>query len=203
MFGGIVETIGIITDKQEEQGCTHFFIEPKDKWHDVAIGQSIAVNGICLTATHVNTHGFSVTAVPETLRLTNLGQLAVHSSVNLERSLRVNDRIGGHIVQGHVDAVGKITQIEHDTGSSALLVTISLPEKLMKYIVAKGYITLDGMSITVITDKASSFTVTIIPHTQAVTIANYYQVGSLINIEVDMMGKYIEKLMGVHANVIG
>lgn len=196
MFSGIVETIGTILQIIKEDGCNTFVIKPHLPWQETyVIGESIAVNGVCLTVTAFNAESFTVTAVPETLRLTNLNVLTINSVVNLEKSLRANSRNGGHHVQGHIETVGKIIAIEADN-SNAWLVKISVPATLTKYIVKKGYITLDGMSITVIDVDADTFTVTLIPHTQAVTITHQYQVGCLINIEVDILGKYIEKLLG-------
>ena len=201
MFSGIVECIGTIISLYVDQGCKHFTIASKVTLNDLVIGDSIAVNGVCLTITAFTDDSFSVTAVPETLRLTNLDHFIEGSDVNLERSLRMGARIGGHYVQGHVDGVGKILEIENDH-SNALLVKISVPAHLAKYIANKGYISLDGMSITVINATPEWFTVTFIPHTQEVTVVNQYQKGTLINLETDMMGKQIEKLLGayLHAN---
>lgn len=199
MFSGIVETIGRITNMRIEDGCKHFIITPTQPYHDLTIGESIAVNGVCLTVTQFDTTSFHVTAVPETLQLTNLDLLTVESMVNLERSITLNTRLGGHYVQGHVDAMGKIIQIQA-ADKQVLLVKIGIPAQLDKYIVNKGYITLDGMSITVIESTPAWFTVTFIPHTQEVTIISQYNVGTAINIEVDIMGKYIEKLLGAQAH---
>lgn len=197
MFSGIVETIGYITHISVEDGCKHFIIKPAKPYSDLALGESIAVNGVCLTVTQFDADSFHVTAVPETLALTNLHFLTTDSMVNLERSITLNTRLGGHYVQGHIDAMGKITDIQH-VDKRVLLVKISMPTTLSKYIVNKGYITLDGMSITVIDSAPTWFTVTFIPHTQDVTIIKQYKVDSAINIEVDIMGKYIEKLLGAH-----
>jgi len=199
MFSGIVETMGIITQLEIINGCKQFTISPQSVFNDLVVGDSIAVNGVCLTVTQFTDQSFQVTAVPETLRLTNLDRLTVGSKVNLERSLTLNRRIGGHYVQGHVDGIGQILEIKNDA-SDAWLVKISLPEKLSKYVVPKGYIGLDGMSITVIESTPEWFTVTFIPHTQAITITHQYSEGDMINIEVDIMGKYVEKLLGGYAN---
>lgn len=199
MFSGIVETTGTITAILIEQGCKKFRITPAIIFDDLTIGDSIAINGVCLTVTHFDKDFFDITAVPETLRLTNLNQLHVGDSVNLERSLQMGSRIGGHHVQGHVDGMGTILDIRHDN-SDALLVKIGIPEKFSRYIVSKGYITLDGMSITVIDTHPEWFTVTFIPHTQQVTIVRHYHVGQTINIEIDIMGKYIEKLLGAYTH---
>lgn len=193
MFGGIVETIGTIQSLTREDDCINFTIAPAMTFDDIAIGDSIAVNGVCLTVTQFSEKTFHVTAVPETLRLTNLGNLSDKSLVNLERSLKVNARLGGHFVQGHVDAVGEIFEIIPD-GKNAILVRIRIPQKLTKYIIQKGFIGIDGMSITVIDVGVDWFSVTFIPHTQTTTVVHQYQKGTQVNIEVDMMGKYIEKL---------
>lgn len=197
MFSGIVECIGTIIALSIDQGCKHFVIAAKDNLDDLNIGDSIAINGVCLTITSFTEDTFSVTAVPETLRLTNLDTLEEGNIVNIERSLKVDARIGGHYVQGHVDGVGTILDIQNDH-SNALLVKISIPAHLAKYVVNKGYISLDGMSITVIQSTTEWFTVTFIPHTQDVTIVKQYRKNIPINIEVDMMGKQIEKLLGAY-----
>lgn len=197
MFSGIVETIGTILSIEVLQGCKQFTIASHLAFDDIHIGDSIAVNGVCLTVTEFTEQYFKVTAVPETLRMTNLKALIPHQLVNLERALSVGDRIGGHSMQGHVDDIGHILKIEADH-SDAWLVTISIPNRLAKYLIPKGYIALDGMSITVIDVMPDHFTVTLIPHTQRVTIAHQYQLETPINIEVDMMGKYIETLVQHH-----
>lgn len=200
MFCGIIEKIGYITHLTVDQGCKHFTIQPAEPFPHLVVGESIAVNGVCLTVTHFTEQTFNVTAVPETLRLTNLNELTANHSVNLERAITPLSRIGGHIVQGHVDFVGEICAIHSD--SNALLVTISMPPAFAKYLVKKGCITLDGASITIVNINPDCFTVTLIPHTQKTTITKFYALGSRINIEVDIMGKYIEKLLGAaaHAN---
>jgi riboflavin synthase len=197
MFSGIVSAIGLIKHIEFRDGCKVFIITPDTVMPDLVIGESMSVNGACLSITDFNDSEFHVTAVPETLRLTNLAYLDIGHKVNLERSLRLGDRIGGHQVQGHVDAMGKIMDITLDN-SNAWLVKISLPDHLSRYVVKKGYITLDGMSITVIDAEPDWFTVTFIPHTQDVTITKYYSTESVVNIEVDILGKYIEKLMGAY-----
>lgn len=194
MFSGIVSAVGIIQHILTKKDSIDFVILVPETFSDLIIGESVAVNGVCLTVTHISESCMYVTAVPETLRVTTLCELTENSSVNLERSVTINTRLGGHYVQGHVDAVGEIIDIKSD-GDAAILVKISMPETLGRYVVTKGYITLDGMSITVIDVAPNSFTVTFIPHTQEVTIVNQYHIGSKINLEVDILGKYIEKLM--------
>ncbi len=194
MFSGIVSAIGTIQHILTHLDSIDFIICVPGTFTDLTIGESIAVNGVCLTVTHFSSNCIHVTAVPETLRLTNLGGLKENSIVNLERSITLNTRLGGHYVQGHVDAVGEILAIETE-GEAALLVKISLPETLAKYVVRKGFITLDGMSITVIDVTPNYFTVTFVPHTQQVTIVKQYHIGQPINLEVDIVSKYLEKLM--------
>ena len=197
MFSGIIETIGKIIAINLIDGCKQFVIQPAIEFDYLIIGDSIAVNGICLTITEFDATIFKATAVPETLRVTNLNFLKINDTVNLERSLKLNARIGGHYVQGHVDSIEKILAIDMDQ-SNAWLVKISLSAKLAHYLIPKGYITLDGMSITIIEVADNYFTITLIPHTQDVTISKNYRIGSVINIEVDMMGKYIENFIQHH-----
>lgn len=196
MFSGIVEALGVINRIVRHNDCVGFTITPSKVFDDLNVGDSVAINGVCLTVTELFANSFAVTVVPQTLRITNLGLLNEGSQINLERSLCANARIGGHYVQGHVDATGEIIELTSD-GSDALLVKISLPLELQKYVVNKGYIALDGMSITVIEASATWVKVTFIPHTQQVTVVNQYQIGSKINIEVDILGKYVEKIVGV------
>lgn len=194
MFSGITETLGLIQQIREENHCTHFIIQHHGLFDDLNIGDSVAVNGTCLTVTQFDSTTFSVTAVPETLRVTNLGLLKINSSVNLERAIRANQRIGGHYVQGHVDTLATINAIEQD-GEGAIIVDFSLEKKWQRYLIHKGYIAIDGMSLTVMETHDQGFKVTFIPHTQAVTVVQHYVVGHRVNIEVDMMSKTIEKLM--------
>ncbi|MBV9575147.1 MAG: riboflavin synthase [Gammaproteobacteria bacterium] len=206
MFCGIVEKIGFVTHIENDQACKHFTISTVEPFNHLIIGESIAVNGVCLTVTNFTEQSFNVTAVPETLRLTNLNFLSINQTVNLERAMTACSRIGGHFVQGHVDCVGEIQAIEADH-SQALLVKIKLPRAFAKYLINKGYIALDGMSITIIEAAEDSFTITFIPHTQENTITKHYVLGSRINIEVDILGKYIEKFLHTrgllhHANSI-
>jgi riboflavin synthase len=201
MFTGIVETIGDIVQIISVKGCKYFTIMPHLPLNDWAIGDSVSINGVCLTVIEFTDRDFKVAAVPETLRLTNLDQLAIHHFVNIERSLKVNARLGGHYIQGHIDGTGEILELSSDQGD-ALLAKIAIAPQLSKYIVNKAYIGLDGMSITVIHSEPSWFTVTFIPHTQKITITHTYQVGHMINVETDILGKYVEKMLGAYRNVI-
>lgn len=199
MFNGIVETLGNVIQHQWSHDCLHLNIQPMQAWQDLSVGDSVSVNGVCLTITALQANSFSVDVVPETLRLSNLNLLATDAKVNLERSLQVAQRIGGHYVQGHVDGVGEIIDINTD-GKKALLVKIKLENNLTRYIVKKGYVAIDGMSITVVAVADDHFVVTFIPHTQAVTIVQHYNLGTKVNIEVDILGKYVEKLLEGYAN---
>lgn len=193
MFTGLVEEIGTLKIIVQVLLGKRFFIEASRVCADLHIGDSIAVNGTCLTVTDLTDTGFFVEAVAETLRLTNLGQLQEGAPVNLERSLTLQTRLGGHLLQGHVDGVGRILSIEPE--GTALLVRVGFPPVLGKYMIKKGYIGLDGMSLTLIDVEEDAFTLTLIPHTQAVTIVHTYQVGQQVNLEVDMMAKYIENFV--------
>lgn len=180
----------------------HFTIDHSDLFDDINLGDSISINGVCLTVTDLpSSHIFNVTAVPETLRLTNLSAIKTKDTVNLERSIKASSRIGGHFVQGHVDACSEIIDIKND-GSEAMIVTFSLPTKLKPYVVDKGYICIDGMSITVIEVGTDFFNVTFIPHTRDNTVVKNYNLGDKVNIEVDMMAKYIKKHMQEYTDVL-
>jgi riboflavin synthase len=192
MFNGIVESIGTITHLTADENSIHFTIHAP--FYDLTIGESVAVNGVCLTVTEFAQDTFQVTCVAETLKVTNLSTLNTHDKVNLERSLKADGRISGHYVQGHVDCTGEI--IDLTTDGVAFNATIQIPSIFMKYIVNKGYIALDGMSITIIATKENTFTVTFIPHTRQVTIIPEYRMGTKINIEVDILSKYVEKQFG-------
>ncbi len=189
MFSGIVEMTGTVTAITEANQVWRYRIEAPGLLNDVKQGDSIAVNGVCLTVVAFNESWFEIEIVPETQRKTNLGYLVVDSQVNLERSITASQRIGGHFVQGHVDAVGEIESLQ--TEGDAWLLKISLPKSLAIYVVPKGFIAVDGMSLTVIEAAKDYFTLTLIPHTREITTAAEYQIGSVVNLEVDMLGKYV------------
>jgi riboflavin synthase len=157
------------------------------------IGDSIAVNGTCLTVTALTNHSFTVGLSPETLRRTNLGLLKVGDPVNLERALAFGGRMGGHYVQGHVDGIGEIVAIVPEGDSKR--VTIRPPARLLPYIVEKGYIAVDGVSLTVAEMGRDTFTVALVAYTQSAVIMGHQQVGALVNIEVDIIAKYVERLI--------
>ena len=188
MFTGIVEEVGSI--KAVEEG--RLVIGASEVLGDVKVGDSISVNGACLTVTTYDESGFSVDVVPETLRRTNLGELTSGSPVNLERSMPANGRFGGHIVQGHIDGTAAIRSIESE--GDALMVIFDASPSIMRYAVEKGFIAVDGASLTIVNCDNFSFSVTIIPHTQENTVFKSKKTGDSVNLEVDIMAKYVERL---------
>lgn len=194
MFTGIVEEMGsIVTARQGYERDNTLQIGSTTARAGVRLGDSIAVNGVCLTVTAFDDTSFTVGTSPETLRRTNLGRLRPGDPVNLERSLAADGRFGGHYVQGHVDDVGTVAQIEPD--GEARLVTFRVPRTLMPYIVQKGFVAVDGVSLTVAGRGEDSFTVALITHTQHAVILGRQQVGALVNLEVDIIAKYVESLI--------
>jgi riboflavin synthase len=194
MFTGIVEEIGSIASMDVRTGATSLVIKCQTALSGMHLGDSIAVNGVCLTVVDLNEHSFTTEAVPETLHRTNLGNLNQGSPINLERSLTLDRSMGGHYVQGHIDGIACIARIEAE-GEAFNYYFETTPE-LLRYIVPKGFVAVDGASLTVVNVDAHGFSVTLIPHTQQWTVMGKERVGYLVNIEVDIMGKYIEKLMG-------
>ena len=188
MFTGIVEEVGSV----RAVGDGRLVIGASEVLSDVKVGDSIAVNGACLTVTTHDDSSFSVDVVPETLRRTNLGELEIGSPVNLERSMPVYGRFGGHMVQGHVDGTATIHSIREE--GDALMVVFDAPTSLMRYVVEKGFIAVDGASLTIVNCDNFSFSVTIIPHTQENTVFKHKKAGDSVNLEVDIMAKYIERL---------
>ncbi len=193
MFTGIVEEIGTVTRIQRSaQGYT-LTIQARVVLEGTKPGDSIAVNGTCLTVTHIDSDTFTVGLSPETRARTNLVYLKAGQPVNLERSLTPSSRIGGHFVQGHIDGVGTIAQFRRD--EDALWVTVQADEALMQYIVPKGYVALDGVSLTVVDVYDDRFTVTLVAYTQQHIALPQQPVGYRVNIEVDILGKYVEKMI--------
>ena len=188
MFTGIVEEVGTV----RTAGDGRLVIGASEVLSDVKVGDSIAVNGACLTVTTYDESGFSVDVVPETLRRTNLGELTTGSPVNLERSMPAYGRFGGHMVQGHIDGTAAIRSIENE--GDALMVIFDAPTSIMRYMVEKGFIAVDGASLTIVNCDNFSFSVTIIPHTQENTVFKSKKVGDSVNLEVDIMAKYVERL---------
>ena len=189
MFTGIVEEMGIVS-KITNNGMT---VKALRVLSDVKLGDSIAVNGTCLTAVSFSNSEFSVDLSPETMRRTSLSQLTEGSRVNLERALSASDRMGGHIVQGHVDATGRITSIKPDGDS--IIFRVRVPKRLGKYIVEKGFVAVDGISLTVVKSGASSCTLAVIPYTLENTNLAVLSEGDQVNLEADILAKYVESLL--------
>jgi riboflavin synthase len=187
MFTGIVEEVGIV----EGIDSKHITINAKRVIENLKPGDSIAINGTCLTVTVVEKGYFSVDIMPETTRLTNLGKLHYRDKVNLECALMTGSRVGGHFVQGHIDDVGHIMSIVPEAG--AMVARISASYYIMKYIVKKGFVAVDGCSLTVVDYDDISFSVSLVAYTLKNTILGERKVGDKVNIEVDIMGKYVEK----------
>lgn len=193
MFSGIVEEMGCIAARDERPGGVTLTIRARSVLEQTHIGDSIAVNGACLTVVRFDAQTFDVDMAPETLRQTSLDQCGVGADVNLERSLMANGRVGGHFVQGHVDSTAEVVEMTPD--GEGVLATFKPPAELMRYIVAKGYVAIDGMSLTVVDTGPDWFSISFIPHTREVTVAKDYARGRRVNLEVDILGKYVEKLL--------
>ena len=193
MFSGIIAEVGNVKVCAGDHEAMSLSIETSPAFADVAVGESIAVNGVCLTVVHHCRSTFTVDISPETLRATNLGELQSGDGVNLERALRLHDRIGGHLVSGHVDGVGKI--IDKRAEAQTLHYTMQVSKRLMRYIVPKGSIAVDGISLTVVACDAEGFQITIIPHTAAATTIGRKGLEATVNLECDMLGKYVERAL--------
>lgn len=193
MFTGIIQGNGKVVRQQTAGGGKVFCLEADFELDDPQEGESIAVNGVCLTARDIEGRRFLVDVSPETLSRTGLGSLQAGSLVNLERALRLSDRLGGHLVSGHVDALGKVE--ERSAQGDFTLFTFSLPRSLIKYVIEKGSVSINGISLTVNSCEGERFTVSIIPHTLAVTTLGQIKTGDMVNIEVDIIGKYVEKML--------
>ncbi|MBR5068991.1 MAG: riboflavin synthase [Bacteroidales bacterium] len=194
MFTGIIEEVGHV--KALHRGAKSFTLEVEANLvvQDVKVGDSIATNGVCLTVTSLGDHGFSADVMPETVERTALGRLKPGSPVNLERALSLQSRLGGHIVSGHIDGTGRIAARRQD--DTALWLTVECDSKLLRYIIEKGSITVEGVSLTVARVDERSFSVSLIPHTQLVTTLHRLRIGDLVNLENDIIAKYVEKLLG-------
>jgi riboflavin synthase len=193
MFTGLVQDVGTIQSIQKSASGATLSIQTSFDTSDFELGESIAVDGCCLTVTSFTSNSFTVDCSPETMRVTALGQRTTRSKVHLERALRVGDRLGGHLVSGHVDGVGKVERVAPE--GNAILITIKPPKELLRYMIAKGSIAMDGVSLTINSIDQQHFSVAIIPHTQDKTHLMGYQAGNIVNLEVDQIGKYIEKFV--------
>lgn len=193
MFTGIIEEVGTLKSIQRKNNAIGLIISAYEILKDIKLGDSIAVNGICLTVTSFTDTDFSVDVMQETLSRTSLSSLKVGGKVNLERAMPMGGRFGGHIVTGHIDGTGTITQIQKD--SIAVWYTIKTTPSIMKYIIEKGSISIDGISLTVAKVSQDEFSVSIIPHTIVNTILSSKKVNEIVNLENDCIGKYVERLM--------
>jgi len=191
MFTGIIESIGII-EKTEKEGENLHITVKSDLARELKIDQSVAHNGVCLTVVHKTTQSYSVTAIQETLDKTNIGLLKDGDAVNLERAMKLGDRLDGHIVQGHVDQTGTCTSIEHKDGSWVF--SFNYDASLNNITIEKGSITVNGVSLTVVNSNINSFSVAIIPYTYKHTTFGLLKVGDTINLEFDVIGKYVKRL---------
>ena len=193
MFSGIIETTGRIAKIEQTVNGAKLTLTSDISSGEVSLGESICINGACMTVTAIGEKELSFDVSVESLRRTNLGDLQPGSLVNLERSLRMNDRLSGHVVSGHVDGIGRVQSIQPEGDS--FLYTFEIPTELSRYLVEKGSVAVDGISLTVFHCKPTSFTCAIIPHTHQVTALHAKKPGDKVNIECDMQGKYIEKFV--------
>lgn len=193
MFTGLIEEVGRVTKLDKAGEAVELVIECNTILSDTDIDDSICVNGVCLTVESFTSNSFKVTAVEETMRKTNLGDLALGSSVNLERAMSAGDRFGGHYVQGHTDTTTSVNSVLKETKN--WLFTFDIPDKSGQYLVERGSITINGVSLTIATIQDNRFTVAIIPHTFEHTTFKDFQPGTKVNLEFDIIGKYVENML--------
>jgi len=193
VFTGIVEELGLLRSVRRGADSARLVIEAREVLKDIHLGDSIAVNGVCLTAVSVGAGIWAADVMAETLAKSNLGALKAGDRVNLERALRLSDRLGGHLVSGHIDGVGTIAGLAKQ--DIATLVTVGAPAEVMRYIIKKGSVAIDGISLTVMDFKPDSFRVSLIPHTARLTTLGFKKEGDAVNLEGDIIGKYVEKLL--------
>jgi riboflavin synthase len=196
MFTGIVERVGTVIAVDDAGGLRRLTIEVGEAGEAVEVGDSIAVNGVCLTAVAADAGRLAVEAVPETLDRSNLGRLTAGDPVDLERPVPAGGRLDGHVVQGHVDGVGTVRSITAEGGSHR--VWVDAPGRLHRYFVEKGSVAVDGVSLTVSAVDADGFEVVLIPHTMAATVFGVRRTGDAVNLEVDILAKYVERLLEAH-----
>lgn len=195
MFTGIVEELGTLRRSERGPISARLHIEARTVTAGVHLGDSIAVNGVCLTVAEFGARRFVADVMAETLNRTNLGELRPGDRVNLERAMRLGDRLGGHLVSGHVDGVGYI--VSREPHGIALVFRIRAPEAVMRYVIEKGSVAVDGISLTVVDLDRESFRVSIIPHTAEMTTLGLKKADDRVNLEADMIAKYVEKMLGV------
>ncbi len=194
MFTGIVEELGRVRAVEPHGTGTRLTVDCATVLDDATLGASIAVNGVCVTVVTLDDRGWSADLAAETLIRSTLGRLRAGDPINLERPVRLTDRLGGHLVQGHVDGVGTVTGRD-PVGDGSTLLTVRAPELVLRYVVEKGSVTLDGVSLTVTDVAADRLAVALIPHTLTVTTLGARQVGDELNIETDLIAKYVERLL--------
>lgn len=196
MFTGIIESLGVIKHLEKEKENLHITITA-DIASELKIDQSVAHNGVCLTVVDVNDHEYLVTAIKETIDKSNLGRLKIEDKINLERAMRLGDRLDGHIVQGHVDQTAVCTAIEDQNGS--WLFTFDYSPNTGNITIEKGSVTVNGVSLTVLNSKEHTFSVAIIPYTFEHTNFKYLNVGDIVNLEFDILGKYVSKIQRLNS----
>ncbi len=193
MFTGIIEEMGRVKALRRDGGAARLTVSASTVLGGTAIGDSICVNGVCLTVVDLAKDGFSADVAVETLRVTNLGELKIGVNVNLERALQLSARIGGHLVSGHVDAVGRIREKREE--GNGWRIFIDAPDAVLRYVIRKGSIAIDGISLTVADVDKSGFSVAMIPHTAKLTTLGFKTGGDSVNLETDIIGKYVERLL--------
>lgn len=199
MFTGLVEEKGAVSRVEEKPEGRRLWIRAARVLEDARIGDSVAVSGCCLTVVDLTSDAFAVEAVPETLRRTTIGALAQGQPVNLERAMRLDQRLGGHLVQGHVDGVAEVRRVAAEGEGRRL--TLELPQSLARFVAEKGSIAIDGISLTVAAAQGRGCEIALIPHTLAVTTASEYGPGSRVNVEVDLMARYAARLLETERRV--
>lgn len=198
MFTGLIQSLGAVIALAAEPPGKRLVIRPMGKIGTVKVGESIAINGCCLTAVHVSHEGLAFEAGPETLRLTNLGELAAGSQVNLERSLAVGDLLGGHFVTGHIDGVGTVARRDDEGGWTTMW--FRYPAGLASQLASKGSIAIDGVSLTLVAVEPEQFSVALIPHTLKMTTLGRRQIGERVNLEADLLAKYVQRIQVMSAS---
>lgn len=200
MFTGIIEELGSVDEVKKQGETISLSIKANKTMEDIKLGDSIAINGVCLTVTDIHDKRFFADVMPETFHTTTLANLQKGTIVNLERAMRADSRFGGHFVTGHVDTIGKITKRERR--QNAIYIDISLPRNFANVVLLKGSIAIDGISLTVFNKADTNVTVSIIPHTANETVLGKKRVGEDVNIEIDVIGKYIYSIVGTKESVL-
>lgn len=200
MFTGIIEEIGIVKSIQKGDIYSKILICADKVLEKIKLGDSISTNGVCLTVANMTKNTFEADVMAETLRSSNIGDLNIGSKVNLERALSLESRLGGHIVSGHIDGTGEINSITRE--GNAIWISIKSKSEILRYIVYKGSIAIDGISLTVAYVDEEKFKVSIIPHTGEETTLLSKNIGDTVNLECDVIGKYVEKMLGIKSEII-